>query len=620
VITPKLFAKRHYVAISRLILATFFVFIILSLNKNFNKYLDSDMSSELVLAKQLHDEHKILTTEWYYSTELRVLNTQLVFSPLFGIFNNWHTIRIVGTTLLLLLLLASFLIFCKKMQIKYKYILALYIVGAYSIEYYSFVVAGTYYIPHIAISFLTLALLANIFKKNKIVITNILLITLSFIAGLGGIRQLVILYLPLCVTSTLYLLYSQWNTIKTFHVDVKFNSFLVFISTLFMGIASFIGYIINISVLQKYFTFFNYANTTFEFSSLRRLSKIFLGVLYTHGLPYYNSTSLSIVAKIVMTICFIIWATLIIYSCMFLLKAIIRKISCINNEHVFIFAFYIIALLINISSFLFMKVIYNDRYFLPVSIFCVPVLGIFLTNYRKVHARTILLTILIFQIVFCTYSNIKIANSNTTNNELIEIVKLLDSNNSNTGYASFWNANVLTELSNGKIEVWNYDERKNQFDISSMYQWLQLKEHTYKHPENDIFVLLSTKQIEKFNLYYLDNTKKIYQSENYIVYLFKNYDELFSTIRFFKLTENKLYLSLLKPPVILVALFLSAHIWVLIFHVSIQPQQNNFHLIPEYRNYYRINKISMIIYFYEKIYNVLNLTTLYQIEHSSKHD
>ena len=549
-ITQKLksFVEKHYVAISRLVLATFFIVIIISLNKNFNKYLDSDMSSELILSEQLHNEHKILTTEWYYSTELRVFNTQLVFSPLFGIFNHWHTIRIVGTTLLLLILLMSFLYFCKKMQIKYRYILALYIIGAYSIQYLNFVIAGTYYIPHIVISFLTLALLSNILRKNKIIITNLLLITLSFIAGLGGIRQLVILYLPLCVTSTLYLLYSQWNKIKTFHVDIKCKSSLVFISTIFMGIASLIGYIINVSVLQKYFTFFNYANTTIRFASIKKIARIFIGILYTHGLPYYKSTGISIVTKIVMSICFMIWAALIIYSCIVLLKAIIKKQSHIRDEHIFVFIFYIMALIINVASFVFMDVIYNDRYFLPVAIFFVPVLGIFLTNYKKVHTKKILLTILIFQIVFCTYSNIRIANSDTANNELIEIVKVLDSNESYTGYASFWNANILTELSNGKIEVWDYGDNK-QFNISSMYQWLQLKDHTYKHPENSVFVLLTTEEIKKFNLDYLDSTKEIYQSENYVVYIFNDYEELLSTLRFLTLIKTHLDKNLLTPPV-----------------------------------------------------------------------
>ena len=38
--------------------------------------LDSDMSSELVLSHLLRQEHKIVTQDWFYSTELRVFNSK----------------------------------------------------------------------------------------------------------------------------------------------------------------------------------------------------------------------------------------------------------------------------------------------------------------------------------------------------------------------------------------------------------------------------------------------------------------------------------------------------------------------------------------------------------------
>lgn len=59
----------------------------------FDHLIDSDMSSELILSKLLADENKILSTKWYYSTELRVLNTQLIYSFFFKIFHDWTVIR-----------------------------------------------------------------------------------------------------------------------------------------------------------------------------------------------------------------------------------------------------------------------------------------------------------------------------------------------------------------------------------------------------------------------------------------------------------------------------------------------------------------------------------------------
>lgn len=77
-------------------------------------FIDADMSSELVLSKLLSQEHGVLSTNWYYSTELRVLNTQLVFVPLFHLFRDWQTVRAVGTAILLALMVLSSIFFCKR--------------------------------------------------------------------------------------------------------------------------------------------------------------------------------------------------------------------------------------------------------------------------------------------------------------------------------------------------------------------------------------------------------------------------------------------------------------------------------------------------------------------------
>ena len=59
-------------------------------------FINSDDASELVLANILADQHGIITRDWYYSTELRFLNTNLVNAPLFMIFHNWRLVRMLA--------------------------------------------------------------------------------------------------------------------------------------------------------------------------------------------------------------------------------------------------------------------------------------------------------------------------------------------------------------------------------------------------------------------------------------------------------------------------------------------------------------------------------------------
>ena len=83
-------AERKRSRIETLAAALFFALCFLSsvyLAYRTSEYIfDSDASSELVLAELLSRQGSILSSDWFYSTELRVLNTQLVYAPLFHIF------------------------------------------------------------------------------------------------------------------------------------------------------------------------------------------------------------------------------------------------------------------------------------------------------------------------------------------------------------------------------------------------------------------------------------------------------------------------------------------------------------------------------------------------------
>ena len=82
-----------------------FVGLIVYMSVHVEDLLDSEMSSELILARQLKESGGIFSGNWYYSTEIRVLNTQLVYSLFFHAFEDWQTVRILCNITLYLLLL-----------------------------------------------------------------------------------------------------------------------------------------------------------------------------------------------------------------------------------------------------------------------------------------------------------------------------------------------------------------------------------------------------------------------------------------------------------------------------------------------------------------------------------
>ena len=84
-----------------------------------NNWIDSDMSAEMIFAKLLSEEGKLIaTSDWYYSTEFRVLYTQLIMGPLHGIFSNWKVIRVITNVVFYAFMYASFCFACGPLGIK----------------------------------------------------------------------------------------------------------------------------------------------------------------------------------------------------------------------------------------------------------------------------------------------------------------------------------------------------------------------------------------------------------------------------------------------------------------------------------------------------------------------
>ena len=65
------------------------------------------------------------------------------------------------------------------------------------------------------------------------------------------------------------------------------------------------------------------------------------------------------------------------------------------------------------------------------------------------------------------------------------------------GYATFWNANVMTELTDGEVEVVSMTIIRNAQDQAypEMSVWLEMKENTRENrPDEPVFLLLSANE------------------------------------------------------------------------------------------------------------------------------
>ena len=133
-------------------------------------FLDSDASSELVLARQLFESGEIISRDWFYSTELRVLNAQLIYSVMFRFFSDWHLIRFFSalTIQTIYILCYGFMLHQGGFKKSDFYISASLLLLPVSVSYGRIILYHCHYISHIALAFFLMGLLLGFARDTAL--------------------------------------------------------------------------------------------------------------------------------------------------------------------------------------------------------------------------------------------------------------------------------------------------------------------------------------------------------------------------------------------------------------------------------------------------------------------
>ncbi len=526
-----------------------FVSLCIFIKGHFIYFLNSDDSSELILSKLLSDEKKLITENWFYSTELRAFNTQILYSFFFNFTQNWHLVRFFSCVCLYIIMLLSLLFLMDRMKIKkYFFFAAGILCIPFSNKYFYIVQHGAYYIPHIAISFLAIGLIAWIADSNITSLKTKVLIGISFLlavlAGIGGARQVAVTYLPLLVSGLFIFVKStvsiiEESTIQRRRIVFSLKSLsdrskLFIVASAISFIGSAVGYEINTKVLSKIFSFYQY-NISFSAFDIKKFSKVIAGFLNILGFTSYSVFSYATIYNIVCFIC----ASAIVVSFIYGFKQ--KSDEVLYSFTVICFSSALIFTLI----YTFTDMTYLDRYNVPITVLFVPLSAYALSNCsfdKKSKSQIMIFIVLLLAIRGITFYIVEPTTDSSS--ELRIIADTLTDKKYFEGYATFWNANILTELSNGSIEVWDWADTDNDFKcIDQTHQWLQLKSHIYEHPKDRVFWVLTNDQNNSFHFpKNISSDHKIYETPNdinwdvfeekdrttqYKVYGFTNYDEMY---------------------------------------------------------------------------------------------
>lgn len=492
------------------------------------RLLHGDLSSELVLGNLLAKEGKVITDSWFYSTEVRVFNTQLVYAPLFKVLKDWTAVRTVANLIMYLFLVLALFYLMRELGLKkYAPWLGLFAVLPFSHQYMEYVLLGAYYLPHITVSALLLALQIHLLRLNRGSDIKYLLLffsfTLSLLAGMGGLRQLLVLHIPLiCASLLLYFVHDGVKIKRVIEGKEKFswdkysyNLILALATGFFAGV----GLIINRKVISEFVRFNDYNELMFQPFQLDNLSEVLNGFFATFGYKGFDTVfgkTLINNAFAFVLIAFLTWG----------LIALLKKTKTLSFRKQLITHFYAFGLLIFTALYLYTDMVYMMRYGIPIAVFGFLIMFLYVDEWDFSFGKKSMVLLLALSVFVTSVTTLADYRKADRTADIRAAISVLDKEGIDQGYATFWQGNTFTELTSGEIEVWVQTHDQPITSADQTFQWLQKVSHETEKPSGRFFYYLLKDEIPKVGLsQVVEGAQVLYESDKAILYCFDSYED-----------------------------------------------------------------------------------------------
>lgn len=500
-------------------------------------YLDSDMSAEMVLAHQLNQEGTIISKNWFYSTELRVVCEQLLFK--IGLWlspNNWHVARTIAQAIMLAIVAFSYLLLANGAKLgKGAIYFAAILMCPFGYWYLFHGVFGGFYFTHMILIMLSLGLLLQVMKqkenKKRQAVLFVGMLMVCFGAGLNGVRILMNLYAPLTLAAVLLIVMKIHETPKEEAIEIK-NELMYLILSVSAAVAAACGYFVNSHIFKEIYYFKEQENRVWTLLSLHRIAEAFSMLLSIFGYPYDSFVNPEINKTVpLFTITGILGACGLAMAGLLLMVIVLSivRLHAYNFEQKCIVVTTLSCIVVTALVFALTNDMdsINGSYWLPIVplLFLLMQLVLSTEKYRLKYAQVIIGVCIAFCILSGSYVSTKSFMEQPVRAKvgMKQVADWLLENGYTKGYGNFWDSNLLVELSNGQLEVWDV----NQCTLETN-KWLQSMQHL-EQPEGGPLFVLTTPDLDLTEFTYIaqDESNKVYEDENgYKVFLFNSYEDM----------------------------------------------------------------------------------------------
>ena len=340
-------------------------------------------------------------------------------------------------------------------------------------------------------------------------------------AGLLGIRIMIMLSAPLILAVVLLYLEASRTQKKLLGAETMYFRLLVaaFVELLSTGI----GYMVNTVYLYRHYHVIDLQKlwSSLDLKGILDAWGWFLGLF---GYPTNDvfDAKISVISLLGLT-CGLLGLILGIGFVVILVRLIQRRKTIDATHKLLLYTFLSIIV---VDGFVFTCMSGtgggNGSYWLPVLPIAIALVVIELSTeeFTFKYTRCIISGAVICSLAITSIGTVHMIMRNSFRHpQGIEYVAdWLVNQGLTEGYSTFWNGNVLTEVTNGKIEAWVVDDLYTM----SIYAFLQNTQHATETPESKYFVLVKGED----ELYAFDSTGEkadriAYQDENgFTVFVF----------------------------------------------------------------------------------------------------
>lgn len=491
--------------------------------------VDSDLASEMILSDLLNKEGTIISHNWFYSTELKVVNLQWFYRLGLLIFpNDWHLARTFGMAITLALFAAAMLFFVKCAGLGRA---GLWMVGTllwpFGQHYLVYAIYGGYYLVYTFFYMLVLALVLRSLNADKkhCALQWVLACVITAVAGMNGVKQLMVFHAPLCLAAAILLVLalhscgkSDWKAA----LDACRKEVRLLAASLVTAVAAAAGYFVSNAVLSRMYDFKSYNfivwNRDEDWFTLDRILMDFF-----HEFGYENGSGVFHFGGIAAAVGLLLGCWM--FFCIVRLL-LLRLDKLERNDKL------LVLLLVAMLAVCGVAYTYFHEYYLyfwlmnmPVAI-AVMAVEIKTEDFHILGARQLLGVGLAACFTLCAVSTVRQEQEHPylAHKGLNTAAEWLVDNGYTQGYSTFWNGNAMTELTSGKLEVWTLQS----LDRDDVPNWLQPKSHLTTDPEHP-FLLIDTETdgpAENAKLTQYGDCTEVYNDGRYVIYDFADADAL----------------------------------------------------------------------------------------------